>query len=266
MKNIKINARHLIIDLFLSSAYPQLTIKQILIAGKLFNMSDNGIRVATTRLLNEGMIESVERGIYQLSPSTKEWAKIILNRKNGIKQTKEWQQHYLAVFTGTLGRIDRTALKKRERALRQFGFKELETGIYIRPDNLAYSFEKTCEELVLAGLEIEAKICVIQQFDSKSLQLIASLWDTQQLELNYKNYSQDIQKWLLKYEKLPLNDAAAQALLLGRETITLLMNDPLLPSPFVNEHARNQFAQNVQQLDSIGQKLWQKLYENELTH
>ena len=32
--------------------------------------------------------------------------------------------------------------KKRERALRQFGFKELETGIYIRPDNLAYSFEK----------------------------------------------------------------------------------------------------------------------------
>ena len=75
-------------------------------------MSDNGIRVATTRLLNEGMIESVERGIYQLSPSTKEWAKVILNRKNGIKQTKEWQQHYLAVFTGTLGRIDRTALKR----------------------------------------------------------------------------------------------------------------------------------------------------------
>ncbi|WP_220385366.1 hypothetical protein, partial [Klebsiella pneumoniae] len=82
----------------------------------------------------EGMIQSVERGIYQLSPSAKDWAKVILNRKNGIKQTKEWQQHYLAVFTGTLGRIDRTALKKRERALRQFGFKELETGIYIRPD------------------------------------------------------------------------------------------------------------------------------------
>lgn len=112
MKNTKINARHLIIDLFLSSAYPQLTIKQILIAAKLFNMSDNGIRVATTRLLNEGMIESVERGIYQLSPSTKDWAKVILNRKNGIKQTKEWEQNYLAVFTGTLGRIDRTALKK----------------------------------------------------------------------------------------------------------------------------------------------------------
>ena len=266
MKNTKINARHLIIDLFLSSAYPQLTIKQILIAAKLFNMSDNGIRVATTRLLNEGMIESVERGIYQLSPSTTEWAKVILNRKNGIKQTKEWQHQYLAVFTGTLGRIDRTALKKRERALSQFGFRELETGIYIRPDNLAYSFEKTCEELVLAGLENEAKISIIQKFDSKTVSLIPSLWDTQQLEKNYEMYSQDIQEWLLNYKNLSLNEAATQALLLGRETITLLMNDPLLPSPFVNEYARNQFAQNVQQLDSIGQKLWQKLYENELAH
>ncbi|KCZ32403.1 paaX-like domain protein [Acinetobacter baumannii 45057_1] len=37
MKNTKINARHLIIDLFLSSAYPQLSIKQILVAAKLFN-------------------------------------------------------------------------------------------------------------------------------------------------------------------------------------------------------------------------------------
>lgn len=71
MKNTKINARHLIIDLFLSSAYPQLSIKQILVAAKLFNLSENGIRVATTRLLNEGMIQSVERGIYQLSPSAK---------------------------------------------------------------------------------------------------------------------------------------------------------------------------------------------------
>ncbi|MCW1261134.1 PaaX family transcriptional regulator, partial [Acinetobacter baumannii] len=54
------------------------------------------------------------------------------------------------------------------------------------------------------------------------------------------------------------------ALLLGRETIALLMNDPLLPAPFVNESARNQFAQDVQQLDAIGQKLWKKIYEQEL--
>jgi phenylacetic acid degradation operon negative regulatory protein len=50
------------------------------------------------------------------------------------------------------------------------------------------------------------------------------------------------------------------------ETIALLMNDPLLPAPFVNESARNQFAQDVQQLDAIGQKLWKKIYEQELIY
>lgn len=264
MKNTKINARELIIDLFLSSAYRQLSIKQILIAAKLFNLSENGIRVATTRLLNEGVIESVERGVYQLSPRSCEWAKLILNRKNGIKQTKPWQQNYLAVFSGTLGRIDRTALKKRERALRQFGFKELETNIYIRPDNLAYSFEKTMQELVLAGLEPEAKISIVQQFDSTTLQHISTLWDTQQLENNYSKYCFEIKKWLNQCTVLPLPESAAQALLLGRETIALLMNDPLLPPPFVNENARNQFAQCVQRLDMIGQKIWQQLYEQEM--
>lgn len=77
-------------------------------------------------------------------------------------------------------------------------------------------------------------------------------------------YSQDIQYWLENHTHSPLNDAAVKALLLGRETIALLMNDPLLPTPFVNESARNQFAQDVQQLDAIGQKLWKKVYKQEL--
>ncbi len=77
-------------------------------------------------------------------------------------------------------------------------------------------------------------------------------------------YSRDITHWLENYTHLSLNDAAVKALLLGRETITLLMNDPLLPAPFVSESARNQFAQDVQQLDAIGQKLWKKIYEQEL--
>ena len=41
------------------------------------------------------------------------------------------------------------------------------------------------------------------------------------------------------------------------------MNDPLLPEPFVNESARNQFAQDVQQLDAIDKTL-EKIYEQEL--
>ena len=62
----------------------------------------------------------------------------------------------------------------------------------------------------------------------------------------------------LKIMLTPFKRCSSQGTSFRKETIALLMNDPLLPAPFVNESARNQFAQDVQQLDAIGQKLWKK--------
>lgn len=257
----KMNARDLIIDLLLGLQGREISIKQIIIAAKLFEISENSIRVAVTRLSSDGVIEAIERGIYQFTAKSHEWADVMLNRKNGIKQTKQWDHQYLAVFTGELGRVDRTALNRRERALKHFGFKELEQGIYIRPDNLAISFKEVFLGLQVSGLEKSAKICQINHFDTTTLNKIPKLWPTQTLNQNYKKYSQMIQKWLETVEQLSLDIAAKESLLLGRQTISLLMNDPLLPEDFVDVHLRDQFALSVQQLDQTGLELWQRFYE-----
>lgn len=165
----KMNARDLIIDLLLGLQGREISIKQIIIAAKLFEISENSIRVAVTRLSGDGVIEAIERGIYQFTVQSHEWANVMLNRKNGIKQTKKWTHQYLAVFTGELGRVDRTALNRRERALKHFGFKELEQGIYIRPDNLAITFDHLFSELKASGLEMTAKICQISHFDETTI-------------------------------------------------------------------------------------------------
>ena len=55
-------------------------------------------------------------------------------------------------------------------------------------------------------------------------------------------------------------NAARESLLLGRQTISLLMNDPLLPEDFVDVQLREQFALSVQQLDQTGLELWRKFY------
>ncbi|MEE9901551.1 MAG: PaaX family transcriptional regulator, partial [Acinetobacter haemolyticus] len=78
---------------------------------------------------------------------------------------------------------------------------------------------------------------------------------------NYKKYSQMIQEWLLNVQQLDLEEATKESLLLGRQTISLLMNDPLLPEDFVDVAGRNQFAASVQQLDQTGLALWAKFYE-----
>ncbi|MDF2417908.1 PaaX family transcriptional regulator [Acinetobacter beijerinckii] len=260
----KMNARDLIIDLLLGLQGREISIKQIIIAAKLFDISENSIRVAVTRLSNEGVIEAIERGIYQFTAQSHEWADVMLNRKNGIKHTKPWNHQYLAVLTGVLGRVDRTALNRRERALKHFGFKELEQGIYIRPDNLAIPFKALFLELQTSGLEKTAKICQINDFDESTLLNIPKLWPTQTLNENYKKYNGMIQKWLDTVDQLTLEIAAKESLLLGRQTISLLMNDPLLPQDFVDVELRQEFASSVQRLDQTGLLLWQKFYESHL--
>ncbi len=258
----KMNARDLIIDLLLGLQGGAISIKQIIVAARLFDISENSIRVAVTRLSSDGVIEAIERGIYQFTVQSHEWADVMLNRKQGIKQTKNWNHQYLAVLTGALGRVDRTALNRRERALKHFGFKELEQGIYIRPDNLAIGFDALFSELKSSGLEESAKICQINHFDATTLANLPKLWATQTLNQNYEKYAQMIQQWLATVSQLSLEDAARESLLLGRQTISLLMNDPLLPEDFVDVQLRQQFAASVQQLDQTGLDAWRKFYES----
>ena len=257
----KMNARDLIVDLLLGLQGRAIYIKHIIIAAKLFKINENSIRVAVMRLSNDGVIEAIERGVYQFTLQAHEWADVMLNRKQGIKQTKAWTQQYLAVYTGALGRVDRSALHRRERALKHFGFKELEQGIYIRPDNLALSFDDLFAQLQASGLEPNAKMSLISHWDATTLTQIPNLWPTQQLNQNYVKYSQMIQQWLVTVEQLSLDDAAKESLVLGRQTIAQLMNDPLLPQGFVDVQLREQFALSVLQLDQMGLALWSKFYD-----
>lgn len=260
----KLNARSLIVDLLLASAGNLISIKQMVLAGRLFGITENGIRVAVTRLSADGVIEAVERGIYQFSDQSLEWAGLMLNRKNGIKATKPWNQHYFAVFTSMLGRVDRTALKRRERALRNYGFKELEQGLFIRPDNLVATFDDILNQLKANGLEARATMCHIRHFDELTMTKINELWTSELLNKNYEKISYKIQQWLAGRHELELEDAARESLLLGRHTIAQLISDPLLPEPFVNVKIRDQFAADVMELDQIGQQLWYQLFETVL--
>ena len=70
-----------------------------------------------------------------------------------------------------------------------------------------------------------------------------------------------IQQWLVTVEQLSLDDAAKESLVLGRQTIAQLMNDPLLPQGFVDVQLREQFALSVLQLDQMGLALWSKFYD-----
>ena len=258
-----LNAKSFIIDLLLASGNQTLSIKQLVNAAQILQISENNTRVAVTRLCSEKMIESVSRGFYKLSSNAEHWGSIIIHREHALKNKETWNQHYLAIFTPHLGRTDRTALSRREKLLKHAGFRELETGFFIRPDNLTLNLEALSKKMTQQGLDADARWMQITQFDPMTHDKISTLWDTQKLNQRYEKYSLKLKQWLAHYQDMQPIDLARESFLLGRETIALMLTDPLLPAPFIDTALRTEFFNAVQQLDQIGQHTWQQLNHDE---
>lgn len=127
----KLNARHLILDLLYASQHATISIKRMLCAAELLDISENGVRVAVTRLAQEGLIHAVERGVYQLREKKFDTSAVSLNKTANMQITATWDHRYILVYTGSLGRVDRSALSKREKALGYYGFQELEQNGFV---------------------------------------------------------------------------------------------------------------------------------------
>lgn len=256
----RLNARALILDLLFANPNMVMSTKQIVLAAQLFEIRDNNIRVALTRLSADGLIQSAGRGVYSLTEQAKQISSPTMTQSKTLMATRSWSGHYLAVHTGALGRVDRTALKRRERTLRLNGFRELQADLFIRPDNLAENFASTHDRLIHTGLESQAAMFVVSNFDEHSHKKIPTLWDCIALNDRYQKTSTHIQQWLSTMNELDLETATREALLIGRQAIPLLMTDPVLPDFFVDTAAREQFSLDVLQLDHVGHELWQKFY------
>src|SRR5690606_3052303 len=102
-----------------------LSIKRILATAELLGISDNGIRVAVARLNQENVIQAVERGLYQLLEKKFDTSFISLNKHPDMQTATTWNGKYVLVYTGAFGRIECTAVSKREKALLNCGYKEL---------------------------------------------------------------------------------------------------------------------------------------------
>ena len=65
---MQLQPKPLILKLLLAADGQQLSARDAISAGALFDIAENHIRVALTRLTAEGLIEATARGQYQLTP------------------------------------------------------------------------------------------------------------------------------------------------------------------------------------------------------
>ncbi len=259
---MKITPRQLILDLLLVGNGIPISAKEAVAACDVFDLAEVSARVALTRLLADGLIKSVSRGLYQLGPNAVEVAAEVGTWRNTSQRIKEWRGDYITIHTSSLGRTDRSALGRRERAFKLLGFKELEKGLHIRPNNLGANLEVIRNRLKSLGLESEAIICVSSDFDDSVECHIKSLWDSKALINSYTKTTHQIQEWMKHADQLPLKVAAQESLLLGRAAIQQVVFDPMLPSQMFDVAQREEFIKTVIMYDQVGDEIWRRLWRN----
>ena len=262
---MKLNAKNLILDLLLATEDTPLSVRGAISACRLFGLSDNSVRVALARASADGLIEAAGRGTYRLSASALQLAGEVATWRTAEQRIRPWQGGYIAVLTQHLGRTDRAALRKRERALAMLGFASLETGFYLRPDNIDENLNHIRQRLCRLGLEAQALVFYADQFSEQEQTRISQLWNGAALNQQYRQLQQQMADWLAHAPSLEPEVAARESFLLGSKAIRQVVFDPLLPEPWVDVAERHRFVESVHAFDQAGHLIWRKLIEVSLT-
>ena len=257
---MKPKARNLILDLLLAAEGQPLSARDAITACGLFKITANNVRVALVRLTAEGLIEAAGRGSYQLGPSATELAGEVTTWRSTEQRVRPWTGDYIIVHSGALGRSDRQALRQRQRALDMLGFRELERGLHLRPDNIEDDVEQVRRRLYALGLERSASVFIASGFDAARRTQIQKLWDVRGLNTRYRKLREQLRSWMDRCDELEPEVAAREAFLLGGKAIHQVVFDPLLPAPLVDAQARHDFVETVREFDRRGRLIWQNLY------
>jgi phenylacetic acid degradation operon negative regulatory protein len=254
------NPRRLILSLLLAAQGEPLSAREAVVACDLFGIRENAARVTLARLSTAGLVENAERGSYRLTASASGFATEIGSWRDAEKRLRKWTGQYVAVHCGALARADRSALRRRDRALRLVGLRELEPGLALRPDNLEGGVDGARRRLRSLGLDEEATVFVAGGFDAEREASVRALWDGRALSTGYSRTRAELERWLAQAGKLSPDVAARESFLVGDRAIRQLVFDPLLPEPLVDGEARRAFVDTLRRFDSAGQSIWRTFY------
>ena len=255
---MKAEPRPLILNLLLGAAGRRLAAREAVAACALFGIRENSVRVTLARLSATGLVEAVDRGEYRLGPGAASLADDVSTWRDAERRVRDWNGDWLAAHVGDLGRSDRAVLRARARALELLGLRELDRGLYLRPDNLAGGVAAVRARLLALGLEPEAAVFVARGFDAARERRAVALWDGRALTRAYRDTHGRLDAWLARADSLALDTAARESFLLGNDAIRQLVFDPLLPAPLVDVDARRAFADAVARFDAAGHAIWNR--------
>lgn len=261
MSTLAITPKHLILNLLMEAENPISSQSFIRICG-LFEITENSARVTLARLSADGMLASPKRGLYVLGENANSLAEDLSQWRGLEKKVLPWAGDWAAVFTGALGRADRTALRRRNRILQFAGYRELDSGLLLRPNNMVGGVEQQRSRLYRLGLEKEALVVNISDLSDDAHGRAISLWDSAALQRQYQQGCEEMEQWIANAGNLEPQVAARETFLLGDKILRVIAYDPMLPAEMIDRAARRRYIETMIRYDQIGKEAWAGLYQS----
>jgi len=252
--------RALVLSLMSSAFTAPQSIGRLINAAALFGIEPATLRVAVTRLLKEGLLESPDRGVYQPGPKSRALTRRVQGWKDVASRIVPWDGAWLLALTGHLGRTDRKQLRSRERALALSGYKETEAGYWVRPANLARTLADHREDLIGIGADEAISLLLVADRAMPGGETWETLWSSDDLGRSYADAMQAMTASLKRIPGLPHDVAARETLLIGQAVIRTINFDPLLPPELGDQAAFLRMVETMVEYNNTGRKCWQAYY------
>jgi phenylacetic acid degradation operon negative regulatory protein len=237
---------------------PEVRVRLLIDACAIFGFSANTVRVTLVKMRAQGLVESPSRGLYQLGPERRALSEQVMSWRRMREELVPWDGSWIGAVTGHLSRADRAALGKRNRALRLLGFRELEEGLSLRPNNRAGGVAQMRAQLLRLGGEPGVVLCRADQLSADDVERAMQLWDSEAMLRRYGALTERLATSAAQRATLGIEQAMHEAFVLGREVIRWLALDPLLPERMVPQQARDALIDAMIRYDADGRWLWRE--------
>lgn len=253
-----LTARELIIDFLSNRAPREMPARVIVDSAAALGFSAQSIRMALTRLVEEGLALSPARGRYRLAPSGDAMRKEVRKWRDIASATQAWAGTWICIFDAPVARSDRGALRRHQQAMRLRGFREFRPGLWLRPANLRLPLAKLRDELAALGLHTDAMVAEMRDLDERALSEAMHLWDINALLRSYNVLGEVMEKSTRRVENLPLAEAASETLVLGRDVVRHINLDPLLPEELIPPQPLHAMVKAMIAYDDLGREIWRR--------
>ena len=253
-------ARSLILDLLSTLRHGTMPVRALIEAGALLGIEDNNIRVSLARLYASGRIARDERGRYRLGPAVAAISGRLQSWRDLGQRQRAWRGDWLAVHCSRLGRGP--SRRRRERALELLGFREIEAGFSLRPDNLRGGLDGAREQLISLTSGVDAKdtalgrVFLVRDLDPASDLEARSLWDASILAKDCRTSLASVHESEARLPQLPVDEAMVESFLVGGRVLRQLVRHPLLPQEILDPAPLSDLLEGMKHYDQLGRDAW----------